>query len=709
MAEQGLDMLPVKLPQDKPKRLPVELPTLSRAALITGTAQSDAVVDVYVHSGWGKTQGQHVYMGGHCRTDFTDVWFEDEAGNRLDYYLVSAGNWSVEPDARIGIRNYIVQTTIAPLSTGDIISLHSGPHLRHSTDGGNTWTTIWSSKSAVPLGMDALGNLYVSIANDGLYRGVWNGTSWDWTRKIDFSGDAYRAIQPYAFDVYGARVLVGLYETPVNNATIYVSVNNGVDWTTVDTGLSAGHVHGLHINPATGDVYAGVDRNPEKLLKGVWNVGTTSYNWSEIGSGNTGMSITGMTFLGDGTALIGSPPFANLYGNCIRSLNLTTNAITTLLREVGTAQDIVNIGGIIVANLQPIYNSKYCRLIASADNGATWQTIWIGQPDTTSFNGLSWACPPVTANGESMTLFGTNGEGYTPTRVYAGRNRYQAFYKVKLPTLGVQGHTIYACCDGVTRTSGSTVTAAHSSAAVDAIYANSCVARWTFEASNGAPAIGTHTLLPIGADHSYGSVNGPRAGSAYPPIQQSGKCLTLAATGFMKVATSADALDLTASFTTLGWVNLEPRNGIVQYLFGRGNADSNGQWVLIVSHTAPYVMKLLCGNTSTYKTYDSEWYPANGTWQQVGLRVSANVAGAQHVHIINNGQVGTQIDLSPAIADTTRHWFAVGNSPFDNNDIGAYAAVGSFDDIAVWNRILTDTELRTLYEARADLTLTAKE
>jgi hypothetical protein len=724
-------MLPVRLPTEKPKRYPVELPSPTRALGLSGTAQTDAVVDVYVHSHHGQDNGAHVFMRGNCRTDFADVWFEDELGNRLDYYQVSAGNWSVEPDLKLGLagtstRYHICAVTAGGVKAGDIIATRlnaaGATNVMLSSDNGQTWTTIYA-QSADVLGTDDAGNVYVSRTGagvSGLYRGVYAAETWTFTLaisiiKADTSIDVNGGIQPYGWSNFGGRLLAGRYGSTDQAIEVYVSDDNGATWTEIYTdaananalrpvgGVTTGHVHGLALDN-DGNVFVGVNATAagdnQLLYAESW---AESPTWTIL-QDDISSAYTAMTF--DAThGLFGGDPDGMRDGRCVYRLKLSDTSWTSSLAYFGTCQNLWQVGGIYFASTQPYRGNRQPIILASTDAGVSWQTIWTGAYDATDFTGPSWVSNTGTPTGsDSQAILGYNKSAtvvYEPMRVFGGGNRYQALYRVKLSSLGAQGHTIYACCDGQTRTSGSVVTAARSGSVVDAIYASGLVARWTFDASNGADSSGNgFTLTAKGTGHSY-TDPGARVGPAHPGIVQTGKSLTLAKTGYMRSAelADADALDLVENFTMIGWVKLRPSlDGQTQYFFGRGDMSTKAQYVLRCSNSATPRLGLLTNNV-TRDSADTYWTPCSGVWQQVGVVVLT--AASKQVKFIINGYLSAAATMTNAIAGTDHYYFAIGNAPKADDTVDIRFAPGGYDDVAVWNRVLTDAEILALYEARA--------
>jgi len=169
----------------------------------------------------------------------------------------------------------------------------------------------------------------------------------------------------------------------------------------------------------------------------------------------------------------------------------------------------------------------------------------------------------------------------------------------------------------------------------------------------------------------------------------------------------ADSLDLVENFTMLGWVKLLPSlEGQTQFFFGRGDLGTKAQYVLRCSSSATPRLQFMTNNVSK-DSADTYWTPASGVWQQVGVIVGT--AASKEIWFVINGYKSATLTLTAAVAGTDHYYFGVANSPKADDTVDIRYAPGSYDDIAVWNRILTDDELRTLYEARAYLTLTAKE
>ena len=669
---------------------------------------TNAVVPIVVHSGDGTDGSGDVYMRGNCRSDFADVWFEDASGSRLDYYQISKGNWSLEADTRLGTRNYIVNASIGRLNAGDIIaSSVSGMRVAVSPDNGATWTEIFPHAADV-LGVDLLGNIYISRLGWGLYRGVWNEDTgqWDWTLKIDIRADGYEdaGFQPYAFAINqdNGFIYAGQYQANTLPCVIYVSRDGGATWSVAYT-TPVAHVHGLDVDPYTGKIYAGINKisNADNILvEGVDN-GVDAVTW-EVRMTGTQSSVTDMLFTPT-HILLGGDPNGQHNSQCVMRMSKEDYSYSTLLNYAGTCQNLFRIGNTLFASVQPYGLNRYTLVFASTDEGASWQTIHVGPIDR-DFAGLAWVSNVGTPTGSSeQAIFGFNGSRdiYKPMRLFAGGDRHQALYRVRVPRVPADGPAVYVCCDGITVAESSTVAAAGNPAVVSDA---GLLARWTFDEGNGVCSNPKYSLTPVGDGQSYMEYNGARAGPAYPDIVQPGKHLNLTGAGYLRVDCSEpyDVLDITESFTMIGWVRTVP-NGRTQTLFGRGNNSDKAQYVLYLSASSnPELVFVTSTGARTYRPGE-QWFVATGGWVQVGVIVGPVAGIWQSIRFVVNGQVGAPVYLTAPIAATTRDKFAIGADGRD--DASVYGpTVGSLDDIAVWGRMLTAEEVLALYEQRLPVT-----
>jgi len=700
-----------------------------RPILVTSAvgAQADAVVPLTIHHSEGTSTGSDIYMP-ECRTDFGDVRFEDEAGNPLSYYQVSRGNWSVETDASLGYSQYIVTADVGGLHMGDIICSspagNNGVYI--SSDNGATWTQLVSYGGTRVLGVDNGGNIYISYQDHGLYRGVWNSSAWTFTCVVDThllaAGNGF---QPYGFAVSAyagtlGYIYAGQYNYPGEPLKIYVSRDNGATWAECQGSAGNGHVHGLSVDPYTGKIYVGIDSQTlrdRRMLQGTDNGSTVT--WSNTLLDPTYASVTDMLFTST-QIIVGADPGGERLGQCVMSILKSDIANppctpTILLRYPGTCQGLVQVGNTIFCLIQNYKENKYNLILASTNTGVTWQTVWTSEPETRD-DFIGPAYPSNVGAPVGQPLQGILGYSdffaypslYPPMRLFAEGDKWQAMYQVRLPTLPSGGATIYAVCDGVSASWHSDVTAAIEPTGTQ--LSDNLVARWSFDAGNGADDSGHgFTALPVGTGQTFPATDGWRSGPIHPAIVQSGSCLDNTASGYMRVTcASDDALDLTENFTMIGWVRTLPTSPpAYQVFFGRGSHSDKAQYVLYISDGETPVLSFL-HNDYTYPGED-DFYPANGTWTQIGVIVGAKSGSpgseVQTIRMLMNGQLGAEVTLAAGgITSTTCRKFAIGAVGYDDDTI-MRPFIGQIDEVCVWNRELTAAEVRALYERHWPVTV----
>ncbi len=318
-----------------------------------------------------------------------------------------------------------VRTSFTIEAIGDTVwGAPFGEGVFKTTNGGNTWIPDslggLGGRSIYALYADNGGNLYTGGLNTGVFFRPPGATSWqNITGDLPtVSGGNARTVRSIFKDSNGLLYIGTEGGTAPNDAGIYVSTNNGVNWTrnsvglgtaspsvrafvqrgdtlfvgvfsggagvyrkaltatswTIDTlGLGARGINALYID-ASGNIYAGINpTNPG----GVFRRAVDSSSWSQVALG--GQSI--WAFIGIPTeargalnalvneTLIGSNLWAvsrTMSFSSISISNVGINALSVLALKVGSD-----------GNLYAGMNSNG-GVQRSTDNGATWQMDTVG-------------------------------------------------------------------------------------------------------------------------------------------------------------------------------------------------------------------------------------------------------------------------------------------------------------------------------------------
>ncbi|MFQ3599455.1 MAG: two-component regulator propeller domain-containing protein [Chloroherpetonaceae bacterium] len=331
-----------------------------------------------------------------------------------------------------------VRTSFAIESIADTVwGAPFGVGIFKTTDGGNTWIADslggLGNRSIYAIYADANGNLYTGGLNTGVFFKPPGATVWqNITGDLPVgTGGNPRTVRSIFKDSNGLLYIGTEGGTAPNDAGIYTSTNNGINWVrnstglgttspsvrafvqrgdtlfvgvfsggagvyrkaltetawTIDTlGLGQRGINALHID-ASGNLYAGLNpTNPG----GVFRRAAGSSSWSQVAL--AGQSVWG--FIGVGTEIfIGSNLWAVSRTTNFSSLTISNtgiNALSVLALKVGSD-----------GNLYAGINSNG-GVQRSTDNGATWQMDTVGLGARTI-----WALEEV--NGTLFAAAGSNG------------------------------------------------------------------------------------------------------------------------------------------------------------------------------------------------------------------------------------------------------------------------------------------------------------
>ncbi|MDW8437814.1 MAG: two-component regulator propeller domain-containing protein [Chloroherpetonaceae bacterium] len=307
-----------------------------------------------------------------------------------------------------------LRTSFAIAAIGDTVwGAPFGAGVFKTTDGGNTWVADTNGglggRSIYALYADANGNLYAGGLNMGIYFRPPGATAWqNVTGDLPAgTGGNPRTVRSIFKDSNGLLYVGTEGGTAPNDAGIYVSTNNGANWTrnsvglgttfpsvrafvqrgdtlfvgvfsggagvyrkaltatswTIDTvGLGARAINAMFVD-ANGNLYAGLNPvNPGGVFRRAANSGV----WTPTVLG--GQSV--FAFLGVGSeTLIGSSVWAVSRTTNFSSLtisNVGINALSILALKVGS-------DGALYAGI-----NNNGGVMRSADNGATWQMDTVG-------------------------------------------------------------------------------------------------------------------------------------------------------------------------------------------------------------------------------------------------------------------------------------------------------------------------------------------
>jgi hypothetical protein len=262
-------------------------------------------------------------------------------------------------------------------------------------DSGMTVSSV-RSFAVIPNGAGGT-NLFAGTGDNsgGVYLSANNGTSWT---PVD-SGFANSAVISFAVGPNGAggiNLFAGTY-----TAGAFFSTNNGTSWTPVDSGLPGTYIISLALSP-NGNLFA-ADADGEDGVYLSTNNGTS---WTPADSGLTSFVVYRVTVSPNGAG--GTNLFAGTNGGVFQSTNNGTNWTATSLTDNNILCFLTVPNGAGVTNL---FAGSYNGVHLSTNYGTSWTSVDSGLTNTTV------SALAVSPNGTGgMNLFaGTNAGVFLST------------------------------------------------------------------------------------------------------------------------------------------------------------------------------------------------------------------------------------------------------------------------------------------------------
>jgi photosystem II stability/assembly factor-like uncharacterized protein len=241
--------------------------------------------------------------------------------------------------------------TVTP--SGNIFAGTCGGVFR-STDSGSNWVEVdngFKSAEIRGLAVNAISHIFAGIRGGGVLRSTDNGISW---LRVS------NGVNPF---VHTLAMTPSGYVYAGTDSGVYVSSNNGNNWSPVDNGLTNLEVYSLAYN-SSGDMFAGT------FGDGVFRYTAGGGYWTQINSGLTNLNISALAI-----NMTTNHIFAGTSGGIFRSTD-NGNSWTPMnsgLTNLYVACLAINSGGNIFAGT---YGSG--PLFQSIDDGVSWVPVTIG-------------------------------------------------------------------------------------------------------------------------------------------------------------------------------------------------------------------------------------------------------------------------------------------------------------------------------------------
>lgn len=266
--------------------------------------------------------------------------------------------------------------------------------LAYSVDAGTTWNfqTSWGSANTITDVALMNGATFAAAYGKGVYKSTANdGTGWALSNTGMTSQSGVKKLAQIGTDIFVADAS--------NNGSdgVYKSVDSGLSWTRVSSGL-----------PATGGAVSGLINYNGTLFfamgNGVWRSMDSGASWSQVNANNS---------------------YAFVNNNATLYLSLTTG-LSLLTSTDGTTWTSQSLSGITASYLQPGIVVSGGKLMLASGNGIWLETdpapsysLTITPPNNGSVasntGGISCGstCTGYYVSGASVTLTATANSGYT--------------------------------------------------------------------------------------------------------------------------------------------------------------------------------------------------------------------------------------------------------------------------------------------------------
>jgi len=582
-------------------------------------------------------------------------------------------SWAVVKD---GFRVYAAHNIVIN-NSGDIIVGTWGWGIWKSTDDGDTWTQHNSG----------LGHLYIKsmhISNDG---NVYAGASGGGIYRSDDGGDSWQQVGITAAGVKGIAI------SPLNGfiftSTVGMSrsTDSGVTWEIINNGIAARDVESSEIKNIAikpdGTIFIGFTTNWPTTF--VYRSTDNGDSWVRVDNFPTGININGLAVGPNGEIIATASGYHNLcqkstddgltwqdikYGqeigvgkvafNSAGDLFLAGNGIWKL--PAGDSIWVNLRGGGIWSMLIGSNDYIYIDSWRSTDNGITWEQI----PTPGPF-------PCYAENSVGHIFMGTRSFG---TGIWRSTDFGESWESINnsLPTLEIWSLAIdsedylYAGTDGYSMCKTTTPTVIH-------FEDPSLIAHYTFEENaNDLSGYDNHGNV-IGAvltTDRFGEEN-----SAYEFDGSS---------SYISISNSFSLQSPTSELTQLAWVNIYSWTG-------------QGYWVPVLmksnSGDNAFQYRLSIGSNGV-NTSINYWENAVTTPDTINFNqwymITSVLKNDTVKHYVNEKFVGSGTLTGPIMLDTKP--LEIGR----DTPGGVEYYHGKIDDIRIYNRALTATEIDSIYD-----------
>ncbi len=305
---------------------------------------------------------------------------------------------------------HVQALAIDPSSPATLYAGTSGGGIFKSTNGGTSWISINSGLTSTDVEVLAIdpsnpATLYAGTDGSGLFKSANGGTTWARVIiRIDNSGLPFspKRVNAVVIDPSNPDTLyAGSNDCAFNCifSGIFKTINGGITWTGINSGLTNKHVHTIAIDPTTpSTLYAGTDGG------GVFKSANGGTAWTAVNSGWTASSIGTYQFVN--VLAIDPSTSATVYaGTGSEGVFKSTSKGSWTAVNFGLTSTIIQALAIDPSTPATLYVGTYRGVFKSITGGKSWTAVNSGlaKPDIHAL-----AIDPATP----ATLYaGSNGGG----------------------------------------------------------------------------------------------------------------------------------------------------------------------------------------------------------------------------------------------------------------------------------------------------------
>jgi len=216
------------------------------------------------------------------------------------------------------------------------------------TTNGVSWSTAGLFQSDVS-DLQINGNTLFAASDNGVFSSVDNGASWE-SLGLTYS-------YPSSLIVSGSNIFAG-----TNSSGVYLSTDNGMNWTAVNTGLTSKEV--IELATYDNNLFAGT-------TGGAFLSTNNGANWTALNLGSTEY-VQSFAFSG-----------AKIFIGTGKGLFLSNDNGQSFERVLNT--DVVS----VAVNGSSVYCATYSGVFLSTDNGANWTDLGLSNGDISRFSALA--------------------------------------------------------------------------------------------------------------------------------------------------------------------------------------------------------------------------------------------------------------------------------------------------------------------------------